>query len=70
MRCKNLYWILVLAGLVPAGCVSLGPQPDLSKFFALTSLPRSGQEAHSSAESSTLSVGIGPIAIPGYLDRE
>ena len=70
MTRKNRYWILLPACCIAAGCISLEPKPDLSKFFSLTSLPRAGERAHDAGEAAKLSVGIGPIKIPGYLDRE
>jgi uncharacterized lipoprotein YmbA len=49
----------------------LGPKADPSRFFILTPAP---QTQHSSARcsptSTALAVGIGPIHLPGYLDRQ
>src|SRR3954471_156925 len=62
--------MIFLAGLSFAGCLT-EPRPDPSRFFALTSLPRTGPRTN---EDSSLAnapfLGIGPIKIPGYLDRE
>lgn len=53
-----------------AGCL-LEAKPDPSKFFALTSLPRAGSTAkEDSLPLNAPFLGIGPIKIPGYLDRE
>jgi hypothetical protein len=35
----------------------------------LTSLPRTGQSAENAAGSNAPALGVGPIKIPGYLDR-
>jgi uncharacterized lipoprotein YmbA len=60
----------LLLCLVVSGCVSLGPQPDPSRFYALTSLPHPGQRQQNPAASEALVLGIGPVKLPGYLDRE
>jgi len=68
--CKGLRWTLLLVYLISAGCVSLGPTPDPSRFFALASLPRTGQRAQDAAGTNALALGIGPVKFPGYLDRQ
>ncbi|HEY6368874.1 MAG TPA: PqiC family protein [Candidatus Binatia bacterium] len=67
---KGLPLTLWLLCLIPAGCASLGPKPDPSRFFALASLPRTGQKAQVDAGTNVLALGIGPIKFPGYLDRQ
>jgi uncharacterized lipoprotein YmbA len=57
-------------GLALTGCVSLGPTPDSTRFFVLAALPRSGQRAGDAAGPKTLALGIGPVRLPGYLDRQ
>ncbi len=49
--------------LIVAGC--LGPRADLSTFYVITA------NATTSANSEPLAVtlGVGPLALPGYLDR-
>ncbi len=42
---KGLCLTLWLLCLIPSACISLGPQPDPSRFYALTSLPRQGQKS-------------------------
>ena len=69
MSCKRLYLIFLLMCFIPAGCFSLDPKPDPSRFFALTSLPRTGQTAQDATGTNPLALGIGPIKFPGYLDR-
>jgi uncharacterized protein len=62
--------ICLLVCLVPAGCFSLDPKPDPSRFYALTSLPRPAQRAQEAAGANALALGIGPVKFPGYLDRQ
>jgi uncharacterized protein len=67
MSCKGLL-ICLLVSFIPAGCTFLDPKPDPSRYFALTSLPRTGQTAQEAGR--TIALGIGPIKFPGYLDRQ
>ena len=62
--------LCLLVCFVPAGCFSLDPKPDPSKFFSLTSLPRAAERAQDAAGTNPLALGIGPIKFPGYLDRQ
>jgi uncharacterized protein len=53
------------------GCASLAPKPDPSRFFTLTALPQTEQTpAKSASRAGQISLGLGPIKFPGYLDRE
>ena len=70
MSREKLCSILLLLCLIPAGCISLEPKPDPSRFFSLTPLPRTGQRAQDAAGTNALVLGIGPIKFPGYLDRQ
>ena len=61
----------VLLVLAASGCFS--PQPDPSKFFLLA--PAGGPSANSIAPaglsaSSSPTIGLGPIKLPEYLDRD
>jgi uncharacterized protein len=67
---KRLRLTLLLICLIPTGCFSLDPKPDPSRFYALTSLPRTGQRAENTAGTNALALGIGPVKFPGYLDRQ
>lgn len=56
-----LLWLLALAG-----CSPLGPRPDPSRFFVLS--------ATATAESGSrtrdgVTVGVGPVTLPAYLQR-
>jgi uncharacterized lipoprotein YmbA len=70
MSCQRLGVIILLVCFIPAGCSFLEVRPDPSRFFALTSLPRTGQTAQDAAGTNALVLGIGPIKFPGYLDRQ
>ena len=70
MSCQRLGVIILLVCFIPAGCSFLEVKPDPSRFFALTSLPRTAQTAQDAAGTNALVLGIGPIKFPGYLDRQ
>ena len=70
MSCQRLGVIILLVCFISAGCSFLEVRPDPSRFFALTSLPRTGQRAQDAAGTNALALGIGPIKFPGYLDRQ
>ena len=70
MSCKRLGVIILLVCFISAGCSFLEVKPDPSRFFALASLPRTGQKAQDAAGTNALALGIGPIKFPGYLDRQ
>jgi len=54
--------------LLVAGCMGLGRQPDASKFFTLTPVAEDAAGPAVGGEGK-LSVGLGPILLPGYLVR-
>jgi uncharacterized protein len=59
--------LLAMSVSMLAGCSSvLAPQPDRSRFFALSAEPRAPSEG---AASVGLTYGLGPVRIPDYLDR-
>jgi uncharacterized protein len=61
-----------LFSLFVAGC-SFGsftaPTPDRSRFFALTAKATADGAANNPG-AEQISLGVGPVRIPGYLDRE
>jgi uncharacterized lipoprotein YmbA len=60
-----------ITSLFLAGCGTLAPRPDPSKFFTLSSLPQSEADFNKSRRSAEMiSLGIGPMKFPGYLDRQ
>ena len=53
------------------GCGTLSPQPDPSRFFTLSALPQPGPNPpNRPAVSPGISLGVGPVTLPGYLDRQ
>lgn len=54
-------WLMSMLVLA-AAC--LGPRPDLSAFFLLSPAP-----APTEAAPAPVVLGIGPVTLPGYLDR-
>jgi uncharacterized lipoprotein YmbA len=71
MKMKSRLWhvmgvlILGVSLVVFSGCAST-PHP---RFYTLSSLDTGNPEAKPSADSRCLSIGVGPIGIPDYLDR-
>jgi len=55
--------------LVASACSILPPQTDHSRYFVLEPLSGSDTPANGSSHSQNLTVGLGPITIPLYLDR-
>ena len=55
---------------IPA-CAALEPKADPSRFFTLTSVGQLDQSRfQGSFNGGDLFIGIGPVKLPGYLDRE
>jgi uncharacterized lipoprotein YmbA len=54
--------MLLLMLVLAAAC--LGPRPDLSAFFLLSPAP-----APTGTVPAPVSLGVGPVTLPGYLDR-
>lgn len=53
-----------------SGCGTFSPQPDPSRFFILSG-PAQGEDTEKRPrQSPALSLGIGPISLPAYLDRQ
>ena len=70
-RIENTCMAMATAWLVLLGCSALEPKPDPSRFFTLTPVAQSNQKAiEVSSNPSGISLGIGPVKLPGYLDRE
>jgi uncharacterized protein len=63
------WWILAMP-LIAMACTILPPQKDTTQFFILTPAPESASSSSSSpASHRELSIGLGPIDFPGYLER-
>ena len=56
---------LLAISLALAGCSPLAPRPNYTKFFVLTPIT----DPTNAVTASNLTIGIGPIDFPGYLDR-
>lgn len=73
MNSKLVPVALILAAIVAtAGCSSLlAPQPDRTRFFVLTTSSGSAEvkPAVLSSSGRRLTVGLGPVNIPEYLQR-
>jgi uncharacterized lipoprotein YmbA len=72
IRAHRVLIALIFALAVTAGgCSVLSPQPDRSRFFVLVPSP----DPHNLATAAALgnkpnfTIGLGPITIPGYLQR-
>jgi uncharacterized protein len=62
---RVLIAMLALAATIAAGCGPvLAPQPDLTRFYTLSPIDNT-----SAAAPMPISIGIGPISLPAYLDR-
>ena len=67
----RITFYLVLVGLGCAGCGTFSPRPDPSRFFTLTAIAQPGtMPAEGPSNSGGVSLGIGPVRLPGYLDRQ
>lgn len=67
---RSLLIALSLFILGAAGCSSvLAPRPDLSKFYVLTPQSSAAQVSEVSAGAPGMSIGLGPVTIPDYLNR-
>ena len=57
--------------LFSGGCNSFSPKPDPSRFFTLSAIPvGDGAQASDPTDREKISLGIGPVKFPGYLDRQ
>jgi uncharacterized lipoprotein YmbA len=61
---------LALIGLMHAGCGAFSPRADPSRFFTLSTSAELQALARDAGNPEGISVGIGPIKFPGYLDRQ
>jgi uncharacterized lipoprotein YmbA len=59
--------VLLALSLLAAAC-GLGPRPDRSRFYTLSMLG-ADEVAVAPVGGSSLTLGLGPIVLPGYLDR-
>jgi hypothetical protein len=59
-------WVGLLA-LALGGCSSVFPKSRPSRLFALSPLVQNAEDLDNSRR---ISIGIGPVRLPGYLDRQ
>ena len=59
-------WALALAALLFVGCRSTPPP---TAFYTLTAVTKAETTGQTPAPKGDLAVGIGPVQLPGYLDR-
>ena len=62
---------LWMVAIMLSGCSLLGPIPDQSRFFLLTPIApgQAGSQANQ-ANTTALVLGLGPIKLPDYLQRD
>ena len=65
---KSLRAAMLAVGL--ASCGTFSAQPDPSRFFTLSPRLAAKDTGGSSEQTARLSVGIGPVSVPAYLDRQ
>jgi uncharacterized protein len=63
--------MVIVAEMWLGGCTVLGPLPDTSKYYVLASVAGSSENGatSNSAAVPNLSIGVGPIHMPQYLER-
>ncbi len=66
-----LVGLVIAIGTVVCGCSVLSPQEDRSRYFVLMPVASSDNTPPTgvASESHTVTVGLGPISVPRYLDR-
>ena len=63
---RSIGWCTLCFSLVVMGCASTTPPTD---FYTLSSLARSEKRKLGTALSREITLGIGPVSLPQYLDR-
>jgi uncharacterized lipoprotein YmbA len=71
MRRASRLSVVGIVALSLTGCAILEPKPDPSRFFTLSPLRQIDDgQAKAWDNSERILVGLGPIKLPGYLDRQ
>jgi uncharacterized lipoprotein YmbA len=65
MQCRFSLVPWIVLSVVLAGCVTSPP----ARFYTLSSLPDLQLAAKTGADAGQVTIGIGPIEVPAYLDR-
>ncbi|MDO8430950.1 MAG: PqiC family protein [Candidatus Binatus sp.] len=71
-KIRLLYFCAIcLSGVAAFGCASLifGPRPEPPKFYVLTPASAAPAPPSSPGSSGGLTLGLGPVKLPAYLDR-
>jgi len=66
---SGLVKLIMAAGLLTLGACSFGPQTDPTRFYLLSAREGQPPQGLEVDRADRINVGIGPFAIPGYLDR-
>jgi len=67
-RTAFFVWVILpVIAMLMVGCTTGTSKP--SKFYMLSSVPESESDASRAPESGAISVLIGPVTLPAYLDR-
>jgi uncharacterized lipoprotein YmbA len=61
-------WVLTVLTMFTAGCLSVGRSPE-SRFYSLQTLKATEVPKANSDVLKGAIIGVGPIGIPGFLDR-
>ena len=64
VQASRFAWLLTAGVLALAGCMSVA---DPTKYYVLS--PTSPRDPTPTSSVSSVAVGVGPVLIPGYLDR-
>jgi len=68
---RNVIAAALVAELLVLGCGTLSAKPDPSRFFTLSALTQNEPNAAKpSSGTPGISLGVGPVTLPGYLDRQ
>jgi uncharacterized protein len=70
MRYIGTTIVVGLMSFTLANCGSLSARPDPSRFFTLSALRETDTAAKTQRAQEGISLGVGPIKFPGYLDRQ
>jgi uncharacterized lipoprotein YmbA len=63
--------VILVLGIAVVGCSVLSPQEDRTRYFVLRPVASSGSTvpAGIAGADHTVTIGLGPVSVPRYLDR-